>query len=220
MPAGGGQRHGVHEERGAQRDVGQRPTDRRPGDGADQEPRLPQAGGPAALVGVDHAQQQRDGGHREHRRPDAADPAQHEQLGVGLRQPGQRAAHRDDPDAEGEDQPLADPVDQPAAAEGGDQPHEREGGDDCSGRRAADPELAGVDGDRRRHDPEPDRDRERDRSEHRDLARQPGERVPPARHERDGNRWAGGPGRAVAPIERRTIHSGRPSRPERPGGPT
>ena len=56
--SGGGKCPGVHEERRAQRDRGQRAADCRAGDAADEEARLPHTGGAAALVGVDDAQQQ------------------------------------------------------------------------------------------------------------------------------------------------------------------
>ena len=47
----------------------------------------------------DHPEQQAHRGHGEHRRADAADPAQQQQLGVALRQPRQCAADRHDADA-------------------------------------------------------------------------------------------------------------------------
>ena len=176
--AGDCERPGVDEEGCPQRDGGERPADRRPGDRTDEEAGLPHAGGLATLVGVDDAQQQGDGRDGEHRRPDAADAAEEQRrLGVGLGETGQGAAHRDDPDAGGEHQPFAEPVDQAAAAECGHQPHEGEGGDHRTGGGAPDAELARVDGDRGGDDAEADGDGEGHGGEDGNLARQAGHRV-------------------------------------------
>ena len=116
--------------------------------------------------------QRRDG---EHRRAEAADAAQDEQLGVGRRQPGERRRHGDDREAGGQGDPLAHAVDEPAGGQRAEQAHEREDADDGAGPERGDAELVGEDGDRRADDAEAERDAERHGREHRDLARQPGE---------------------------------------------
>jgi len=111
---------------------------------------------------------------REHRRADASDAAQREQLPVALRQARQQAADRDDGDAGAEHDSLTDPVDQPAGREGAGDAHEREGADD--GGRFSLPDVKGgreqreIGGD----DPEAERDEERDDHQDPHLPGQPG----------------------------------------------
>ena len=70
-------------------------------------------------------------------------PRSSEQLRVGLREARQRAADGHDRDARGQDDALAEPVDQPPAAECRHQPHEREGRDHRARSGVVDPELLG-----------------------------------------------------------------------------
>ncbi len=197
---GQGQREGVDEERRPQRPRGQRPAEGRAGDAADQEPGGRRAGGPRALVRGHHAQQQRDARHREHRRSDAARPAQDDQLAVRLGQAGQQRADRDDADPDAEHEALADPVGQPPGAQRGDEAHQGEDGDHRAGGEVADAELLGEQRQRRGHDPEAHRDEEVDPDQDRDLARQVRQRPPrAARSARGAGRGAHGRADPVTP---------------------
>ena len=63
-------------------------------------------------VGRDDTQQQAHRADREHRRADAAGTAQQQQLQVAVREPGERAADRDDADAGREHDAFTDRVDE------------------------------------------------------------------------------------------------------------
>ena len=92
--AGDGQGAGVEEEGCPDRHQGQQTADGRSGHAAEQEPALEEAGCPSPHARDHAAEQQAHGRDGEHRRPDPADPAQREQLRVGLRGAGHPAGAR------------------------------------------------------------------------------------------------------------------------------
>ena len=175
--AGGQQRDRVDEERCAQGPRRQRAAEGGTGDGPQQEPGLVGAGSPAALVGRHDAQQQRERRHGEHRRAEAADTPQHEELWVAAREPGQQAGHPDDADPGGQHHPLAEAVDQPAGHRRRGEAHQREHRDDRTRGEVADAEVLGEQRDRRGDDPEAQGHRERHGGEDRHLGRQGSEGV-------------------------------------------
>ena len=93
---GDGERAGVEEEGRADRHREQDAADSRARHAADEESALPGRGGTTALVRIDYPQEQCHGRDGEHRRSDAADTAQDEQLHVGLGQSCEEARDRDD----------------------------------------------------------------------------------------------------------------------------
>ena len=168
---------GVHEERGADRPRGERSADGRTGDATEQEATLEQSDRAATLLGGDHAQEQSHRTDREHRRADAPDAAQHEELQVAVREAGERAADRDDADAAREDDAFTDGVDEAADTEGGREAHERKGGENGPDLRLTDAEVMGEQWDDRRDDAEADRHAERHGREYGDLVRQVAEHL-------------------------------------------
>jgi hypothetical protein len=121
-------------------------------------------------------QQQRERGDGEHRAAHPARGPQRQEDGEVVRQAGQAGGDRDDDEARGEHHPLAEPLDQRAAAERRHEPEEGEGADGQPDGRRSHAERAGEQRDGRRDDPEAERHHEGDDGEHPDLA---GELSPP-----------------------------------------
>ena len=161
----------VDEERGPQRPGREEPADRGAADAAHEEAAREQAAGPPPLIAGHADQEQGLGADAEHRRAQAADPAQHDELHERSGDSGQDAARRDDADAGRHHPVLAEPVHQPARGQGPEHPQQGKRADHAGGRGGADPEVTGERRDVRGDDPEPERDGERDRREDGHLGR-------------------------------------------------
>ena len=111
---------------------------------------------------------------REHRRADAAEAAEDQQLGVALREPGRRGRAGDEQQPAEIDRSLPEAGDQPARRRRGEQAEQREGADHDRRRRRPHAEALGELRQHRGDQAEPDRDQEARRDQDPDLARDPG----------------------------------------------
>jgi hypothetical protein len=171
-PDGQHQQGRVGEERRPDVEADQRAADQRPGDGPEQEPGRPRTRGPAAQLRRGQPDQRRRRGDGEHRRADAPDRPERQQLPVGGGEGARDAGRRDDRQAGAEDPQLAQPGDEPAGDRGEGDPEHRERADDRRHRRCADAEAAGEERQGGRDDPVPERDHEGRADQDPDRARQ------------------------------------------------
>ena len=144
-PDDGGRDHEgdrVDHERRAQVDRDQHAAERGPADPAEQERAGEQAADLAAAALRGQPEDQRERRDGEHRRPDAAEPAEHQQLGVARGQRARPGRGGDDEQPGEVHRALPDAGDEPARDRREQQPQHRQGADDGGGGGDPDAEAA------------------------------------------------------------------------------